>query len=73
MTFVPFLPDGRCVLIERPGGPALPAGEVLAGEDYLTGMVLRVPLQTAGFRYQRLRPAPAPTAWINASPPPPTP
>lgn len=59
MTFVPFLPDGRCVLIERPGGPALPAGEVLAREDYLTGMVLRVPLQTAGFRYQRLRPAPS--------------
>jgi hypothetical protein len=33
ITFVPFLTDGRCVLIEGPGGPALPAGEVLAGED----------------------------------------
>ena len=42
------------MLIERPGGPALPAGEALAREDYLTGMVLWLPLQTAGFRYQRL-------------------
>lgn len=56
MTFVPFLPDGRCVLIEHPGGPALPAGEVLDGEDYLIDTALRVPLQTAGFRYQHLHP-----------------
>jgi 2-polyprenyl-3-methyl-5-hydroxy-6-metoxy-1,4-benzoquinol methylase len=56
ITFVPFLADGRCVLIEGPGGPALPAGEVLAGEDYLIDTVLRVPMQTAGFRYQRMRP-----------------
>ena len=50
VTFVPFLPDGRCVLIERPEGPGLPAGEVLDGEDYLIETVLRVPLQTAGCR-----------------------
>jgi hypothetical protein len=56
ITFVPFLADGRCVLIEDPGGPALPAGEVQDGEDYLLDTVLRVPLQTAGFRYQRFRP-----------------
>ena len=56
VTFVPFLPDGRCVLIERAEGPGLPAGEVLDGEDYLTDTVLRVPLQTAGFRYQHVRP-----------------
>lgn len=56
MTFVPFLPDGRCVLLERAGGPGLPAGEVLDGEDYLIDTVLRVPLQTAGFRYQHVRP-----------------
>jgi hypothetical protein len=43
ITFVPFLADGRCVLIEDPGGPALPAGEVQAGEDYLLDTVLRVP------------------------------
>ena len=56
ITFVPFLPDGRCVLIERPEGPGLPTGEVLDGEDYLIDTVLRVPLQTAGFRYQHVRP-----------------
>jgi hypothetical protein len=32
ITFVPFLADGRCVLIEDPGGPALPAGDVQDGE-----------------------------------------
>jgi hypothetical protein len=53
ITFVPFLADGRCVLIENPGGPALPAGEVEPGEDYLLDTVLRIPLLTAGFRYQR--------------------
>lgn len=47
VTFVPFLPDGRCVLIEGPEGPGLPAGDVLDGEDYLIDTVLRVPLQTA--------------------------
>jgi hypothetical protein len=35
ITFVPFLADGRCVLIDEPGGPALASGEVLDGEDYL--------------------------------------
>lgn len=54
-TFVPFLPDGRCALIED-GGPRLPSGEVRPGEDYLLDTVLRVPLETAGFRYQRVRP-----------------
>ncbi len=56
ITFVPFLPDGRCVLVETADGPRLPHGEVLAGEDYLTDTVLRVPLHAAGFRYQRFRP-----------------
>jgi hypothetical protein len=72
VTFVPFLPDGRCVLIERADGPALPAGEVLEGEDYLIDTVLRVPLQTAGFRYQRLRPFGLDGghlyAWIEGAP-----
>jgi 2-polyprenyl-3-methyl-5-hydroxy-6-metoxy-1,4-benzoquinol methylase len=54
VTFVPFLADGRCVLIERPDGPDLPAGRVLDDEDYLIDTVLRVPLHTAGFRYQHL-------------------
>jgi len=56
ITFVPFLTDGRCVLIDEPDGPALPSGAVLDGEDYRLDTVLRVPLQTAGFRYQRFHP-----------------
>jgi hypothetical protein len=42
ITFVPFLADGRCVLIDKPGGPALPAGDVLPGEDYVLDTVLPV-------------------------------
>jgi SAM-dependent methyltransferase len=53
---VPFLDDGRCVLVEEQDGPALPSGDVRAGEDYLLDTVLRVPLETAGFRYQRFHP-----------------
>ena len=57
ITFVPFLADGRCVLIQDHGhGPALPAGDVRPGEDYLLDTVLRVPMETAGFRYQRVWP-----------------
>jgi hypothetical protein len=55
VTFVPFLADGRCVLVEQ-AGPRLPSGSVLPGEDYLIDTVLRVPLETAGFRYQRVQP-----------------
>lgn len=72
VIFVPFLPDGRCVLIERPDGLALPAGAVLQGEDYLIDTVLRVPLQTAGFRYQHLHPFGRDGshlyAWIEGTP-----
>ena len=72
VTFVPFLPDGRCVLVEQAHGPTLPAGEVLDGEDYLIDTVLRVPLQTAGFRYQRVRPFGLDGghlyAWIEGAP-----
>ena len=59
ITFVPFLADGRCVLMLGPAGPhdlRLPSGEVRDGEDYLIDTVLRIPLETAGFRYQRFRP-----------------
>jgi hypothetical protein len=55
ITFVPFGEDGQCYLIEAAGGPKLPSGDVLPGEDYLLDTVLRVPLETAGFRYQRFR------------------
>ncbi len=72
ITFVPFLADGRCVLIENPGGPALPAGEVEPGEDYLLDTVLRILLLTAGFRYQRFHPFGLDLdhlyAWIEGGP-----
>ena len=55
ITFVPFLADGQCVLVEGTDGPALPTGVVRRGEDYLLDTMLRVPLETAGFRYQRFR------------------
>jgi hypothetical protein len=46
ITFVPFLADGRCVLVEGPDGPVLPTGEVLGfgcegqlvGEDQALGL-----------------------------------
>jgi hypothetical protein len=72
ITFVPFLVDGRCVLIERADGPVLPSGEVLAGEDYALDTVLRVPLEPAGFRYQRFGPFGLDDdhlyAWIEGAP-----
>jgi 2-polyprenyl-3-methyl-5-hydroxy-6-metoxy-1,4-benzoquinol methylase len=72
ITFVPFLADGRCVLITEPGGPALPSGEVRDGEDYVLDTVLRVPLETAGFRYQRFHPFALDGnhlyAWIEGAP-----
>jgi 2-polyprenyl-3-methyl-5-hydroxy-6-metoxy-1,4-benzoquinol methylase len=72
ITFVPFLADGRCVLIAGPGGPALPAGEVRDGEDYVLDTVLRIPLETAGFRYQRFHPFGLDGdhlyAWIEGAP-----
>jgi len=72
ITFVPFLQDGQCALIEGADGPGLPSGEVLPGEDYLLDTVLRVPLQTAGFRYQRFRSVGIDDghlyAWIEGSP-----
>ena len=72
ITFVPFLTDGRCVLVEEPGGPALPSGEVADGEDYVLDTVLRIPLETAGFRYQRFHPFGLDGdhlyAWIEGAP-----
>jgi hypothetical protein len=72
ITFVPFLTDVRCVLIDEPGDPALPSGEVLDGEHDLLDTVLRVPLHTAGFRYQRFHPFGLDRdhlyAWIEGGP-----
>jgi 2-polyprenyl-3-methyl-5-hydroxy-6-metoxy-1,4-benzoquinol methylase len=71
MTFVPFLDDGRCVLIETPAGPALPAGQLRDGEADRDA-VLRIPMEVAGFRYQRFglfqRDGDHLLAWIEGSP-----
>jgi 2-polyprenyl-3-methyl-5-hydroxy-6-metoxy-1,4-benzoquinol methylase len=72
ITFVPFLPDGRCVLMAGREEQWLPSGEVADGEDYLIDTVLRVPLETAGFRYQHFRPFAIAGghlyAWIEGAP-----
>jgi serine protease inhibitor len=57
ITFVPFLPDGRCALIDTDDGDlVLPSGDVLPGEHWLLDTALRVPMETAGFRRQRVHP-----------------
>lgn len=53
LTFVPFLPDGDCAVLP---GPALPAGELRDGEHWLLEATLRIPLETAGYRFQRAHP-----------------
>ena len=53
MTFVPFLPDGRCVVLP---GPALPTGDVRPGEYYLLDTCKRIPVEQLGFRFQRVHP-----------------
>jgi len=75
ITFVPLLADGSCALVLGPAGPhdlRLPSGEVRDGEDYLIDTVLRIPLETAGFRYQRFRPfglnGDHLYAWIEGAP-----
>jgi hypothetical protein len=60
ITFVPFLADGRCVLIDEPGGPALPAGEVLDGEHYLLDTVPRIPRRRPDQRRRPPRPPACP-------------
>lgn len=55
LTFVLFLPEGDCAAVPDPaGGPVLPSGEVRDGEHWLLDTCLRVPLETAGFRRQRV-------------------
>ena len=53
LSFVPFLPDGRAVLLP---GFRLPSGSVGDGEHYLLDSCLRIPLRTVGFRPQRVHP-----------------
>ncbi|HEX7743765.1 MAG TPA: hypothetical protein VF462_00685 [Micromonosporaceae bacterium] len=57
LTFVPFLPDGTCAAVpDELGRPRLPADEVRPAEHWLLDASLRIPLQTAGFRPQRIHP-----------------
>jgi hypothetical protein len=57
LTYVPFLEGGTCVAIPGPDGSLrLPSGDVETGENYLLDSTLRIPLMTAGFRYQRVTP-----------------
>jgi hypothetical protein len=69
LTFVAFLPDGRCVAVPDGAGVRLPTGAVRSGEHYLLDTALRVPLEDAGFRPQRVHPfAAAGThvyAWLD--------
>jgi SAM-dependent methyltransferase len=57
LTFVLFLPGGDCAAVpDGSGGLSLPAGEVRDGEHWLLDASLRVPLETAGYRMQRVHP-----------------
>jgi hypothetical protein len=57
VTFVPFLPDGRCAAVIGDGGELLlPSGDVLPGEDWRLDTAARVPLETAGYYRRRVRP-----------------
>src|SRR5690606_1434456 len=51
ITLLLLLADGTCL---RPvdGGPALATGDIAAGEHWLLDGVLRIPMQTHGFRAQ---------------------
>ncbi|MFF3562992.1 class I SAM-dependent methyltransferase [Streptomyces sp. NPDC002574] len=59
VTYVLFLPDGRCAVPAQGhggGGLRLPSGRVLPGEDWVLDTSERVPLMTAGFLRQRVHP-----------------
>ncbi|MFC7545503.1 class I SAM-dependent methyltransferase [Plantactinospora sp. GCM10030261] len=56
LTIVPFLPDGHCAVIDATDGPRLPHGAVAPGEHWLVDGAQRVPLETAGYKPQRVHP-----------------
>ncbi|MFI6263902.1 class I SAM-dependent methyltransferase [Micromonospora sp. NPDC051006] len=57
LTVVAFLPDGSCAAVpDADGRPRLPGGSVRPGEHWLLDAGLRIPLETAGFRRQRMHP-----------------
>lgn len=55
LTFVLFGDDGMTYAYTD-GTAELPSGEVRTGEDWLLDATLRIPLTTAGFRFQRVHP-----------------
>jgi 2-polyprenyl-3-methyl-5-hydroxy-6-metoxy-1,4-benzoquinol methylase len=56
IVFVPFLPNGDCVLVASTDDPLrLPEGDVVEGEHYLDAAI-RIPLESAGYRTQRFHP-----------------
>jgi SAM-dependent methyltransferase len=54
LTLVPFLPDGRVVVVDDAALPPLPHDVVRDGEDVVIDTALRAGLQGAGFRNQRV-------------------
>lgn len=57
ITFVAFLPSGDCIAILDPRTTlVLPTGNVRPGEHHLLDTSQRVPLETAGFKPQRIGP-----------------
>jgi hypothetical protein len=54
---VPFLPDGHCAAIpDGDGRLQRSSGEVRPGEHWLLDTALRIPLETAGFRFRWAHP-----------------
>lgn len=56
LTFVPFRNDGLCGAIPTSTSVTLPSGAVLPGEHWILDSSLRIPLETAAFRMQRVVP-----------------
>lgn len=56
LTFVLFRSDGSCLAVRDGDRLVLPSGTVVPGEHWLLDAALRIPLETAGFRLQRIRP-----------------
>lgn len=77
MTFVTINEDGSFhAVVDADGTVRLAVGDVRPGEDYLLDTTLRVPLETAAFRYQQVQPFAVEDeaeglhvyAWVEGSP-----
>jgi hypothetical protein len=57
LTLVPFLEDGTCIgFVAADGRLDVPSGAVMPGESWMLDAALRLPLEQAGFRMQRVHP-----------------